>query len=339
MTEFQPEDTWPTTNEAFGGPAPYQGMPALQGQPFDPRQAYGQQPPAYGQAAPPAPAYGQAAPPAPAYGQMAPPAPAYGQAPPPAPAYGQAPPMPAPPQNPAWGAPPPIWNAAPAKKRKVWPWVVGGVGALVVLGGVGALVVLGVIGATNADQNEHYTGDPITAADLPALGDKVVVSADGAVAFEIGDSWVDATNLVGSSAVEQLPEGATYAGMYFTSDPATATDHIPTLVMILEGAPSNQVGPINLQQAHDGYMSGALDSAKQLGADASFEGPNPVTTAHGLDGLVSGISGDAQGVPIRVHSYTFVRSKRVVWVEVSAYTVDFDDATAALITDSLRIDK
>lgn len=249
MSEFQPENTSPTPNEAPHGAAPYQGVPDLQGQPFDPQRSYAQQPPA------PEPGY-----PAP----MA--APAYGQAPPLGQPYGQVPPMAAPPQNPAWGAAPPAWNQAPAKKRKVWPWVVGGVGTLVVLGGVGTLVVLGVIGAANADQNENYTGAPIVAGDSATLGDKVLISDSGAVAFEIGPDWVDANDLMDvASAVGPLPEGGSLMATYFTADPSTSTGTTPTLVMVVEGAPPGQIGPISLKSAHEGYIAGALQGLEGTG--------------------------------------------------------------------------
>ncbi len=371
MSEFQPENIKPTSNEASGGPAPYQGLPDLQGQPFDPRQAYGQQPPAYGQAAPPAPAYGQAAPmsapaygqvappapaygqvapPAPAYGQAAPPAPAYGQAAPPAPAYGQTPPsgqpyglpapMAAPPQNPAWGAPPPNWNSAPAKKRKAWPWVVGGIGALVALGGIGTLVAVGVFGALNADQNKNYTAAPIAAGDVPTIGDKIFVSDDGALAFEMGSKWVDASSFTDVSSISgSLPEGASVMAAYFTFDPTLAVDTPPSFVVVIEGASSTQVGPINVTSMHTDFMTGELNSLKGTAQAVESTGPDAVTTANGLDGLVSTISCEYKGTPVRTYVYTFARGKRVAFVEVFSYTDTYDDATAALVTDSLRIDK
>lgn len=347
MSEFQPENPTPTPNEAPYGAAPYQGMPDLQGQPFDPRRPYGQQPPVpdaarSGQQAFPtaAPAYGQMAPPAQPYAQVAPPAQPYAQPYAQAPAYGHAPPMSAPPQNPVWGVAPPTWNATPAKKRKVWPWVVGGVGALVVLGGVGAVVILGVIGANNADQNENYTGAPIVAGDAPTLGDEVLISDSGAVAFDIGSSWVDANDLMDvASAVGPLPKGGSLMATYFTANPSTSVGKTPTLVMVVEGAPPGQIGPIDLKFAHDNYIKGALAGLDKSGMTATTTEAVALTTTNGLDGLVTSLSLDSDGVPIRAYEYTFVRSQRVVYVQIMSYDGSFDDATAALVTDSLRINK
>ncbi len=252
--------------------------------------------------------------------------------PPTSPAY-------APPSGPTWTAPQPAWTPAPPKKRKAWPWVVGIVGGLVVLGGVGAAIAFAVNSNLNADQNDSYTGSPITANDVPTVGDRVVVSDDGLVSFESDSGWVNASDYMDTAAIERsLPAGAHLIGAYFTSSLTAATDQVPSLVMVLEGSGPEQVGRIDVETAHRGVMDGAV---KQLGGatDTIVSEPSEVTTANGLDGMMSTISASIQGSPLRAHEYTFARGKHVVFVQVMAYTDTFDDATAALVTDTLRIDK
>ncbi len=321
MTEFQPENTTPDPHGSTNAAAPYKGMPDLQGQPFDPRGSYAQQP-----AAP------DAAPPA---QQAAPPAQPFGDQP-----YGQAAPMAAALQNPAWGAPPPAWSPAPAKKRKAWPWVLGIVGGLVVLGGVGTAVAFGVNGALHADQNDNYTGAPIATGDAPVLGDQVFISDSGTVAFETGSGWFDANSIVDAGGASSgLPDGTSMAAAYFTADPATAGDVPPTLVLVIEGAPAGQVGPADVKAAHDGAVSGVVKSFNSSGTDVTSTGPESLTTANGLDGMVSTVSGTLGGMQVRLYGYTFARGERVVFVQVASYTGELDDATAAMVTESLRIDK
>ncbi|MCB2413634.1 hypothetical protein LGT39_12345 [Demequina sp. TTPB684] len=239
----------------------------------------------------------------------------------------------------AWGAPPAPWAAPVEKKRKAWPWVLGAVGALVVLGGIGFAVVYGVNGVLTADQNENYVGDPIAAEDAPLLGDALIVSEDGAVAFEIGAEWVDAGEYVDMGELtSQLPDGARAMGTYFTVDPFTATV-IPTMVIVLEGEPPSQIGAVDLEEAHRGAFEGVADAAAGQGVDTTREGPTAVTTAQGLDGLLSTMSFTMDDVPVQMSLHTFVRGERVVWVQVATYTGEEDAGTVALVTDSLRIDK
>jgi hypothetical protein len=254
-------------------------------------------------------------------------------------AYAQPPWQPAPTQAPAWGAPPAQWNTQPPKKRKAWPWVLGIVGGLVVVGGAGLAVIYGVTGALNADQNENYTGSPITANDAPTLGDHVVLSDDATVAFEIDSDWVDAGDYVDlASLTANLPDGARAMGHYFTADPIVSSV-APTLVLVLEGVPPNQIGPVDLREAHDSAVSGMVEAATSDGLAPAVEDETPVTTSLGLDGLVTATSVEMQGIPVRIAFYTFVRSERVVWIQIATYTGADDAVAASLVTDSLRIDK
>lgn len=263
-----------------------------------------------------------------------PPPPPYAQA---APPYAQAaPPLP----GTAWDAPPPSWNSAPVKKRKAWPWVVGIVGGLVVLGGAATVIILGVSGALNADQNDNYVGEPIDSSDAPTLGDQLLVSDDGTVAFDIGSEWVDADTLTDISGLEEgFPSGASIMGAYFTFDPITAEDVPPSFVVVVEGGDASFVGPVDVRSIHDDFMSGAVESIEAGGVTITTTEPEAVTTSNGLDGFVSTLSGEYEGIPVRSSVYTFGRGKRIVFVEIFSYTTSFDDATATLVTDSLRMDK
>lgn len=248
------------------------------------------------------------------------------------------PPYLSPPQTPAWGAPP-IWAPPPPKKRKVWPWVVGVVGGVALLGGAGTAVAVAVNGALHADQNDNYIGSSISSSDEATIGDRVIVSQDGSVAFEAGTEWVDAGDYMDASVfTESLPTETHLMGVYFTSSLATAVDHVPTLVMVIEGEPSSQIGPVSITEAHRGLVAGGLQGLEDASLDPSISEPRGVTTANGLDGLVSDLSVDVQGTPVRAYEYTFVRGKRVVFIQVMAYSDTFDDETSALVTDTLRID-
>jgi hypothetical protein len=85
-------------------------------------------------------------------------------------------------------------------------------------------------------------------------------------------------------------------------------------------------------------MRGAVDSMENAEIVVDSRGPEDHTTAHGLDGQVSTLACEIQGIPMRSHVHTFARAKRVVIVQVYSYTKVFDVETAALVTDSLRID-
>lgn len=246
----------------------------------------------------------------------------------------------APPEAPVWNAPQPAWVPPPPKKRKAWPWVVGIVSGLVVLGGVGAAIAFAVNGALHTDQNENYTGSPISDTDSPTMGDRVVVSDDGLVAFDAGSEWVSAREYMDTAALERsLPPGANLMAVHFVAPLATATDHVPTLVTVLEGSPPDQVGPADIEEAHEGFVAGGIEGLDIAAPDAIVTDPVAVTTANGLDGMKSTISMSVEGTPIRTNVYTFARGETVVFVQIMAYTDEFDEATAALVTDTLRIDK
>lgn len=156
---YQPSGPVDSTTTPYGYPPQYSPDPSAQpgyppaGQPYYPpaypSEPYGQpgQPSQYGQPGQPS-QYGQ-------YGQYGAPAPMSGQYPQ-YPGYGQPAPMSG--QYPGYGQPPnqypgpaypsmPLgaqagYGAPPPRRRRVWPWIVGGVGALLIL-----CCVLGVVGA------------------------------------------------------------------------------------------------------------------------------------------------------------------------------------------------
>ena len=242
------------------------------------------------------------------------------------------------PQPTPWSSAPPAW-APPAAKRKAWPWVVGVLGFLVVAGGAAA-VGLGVLGDLTADQNANYDGAPVTMADAPTIGSEVVVSPSGSVAFEIDSGWVPVGSYLDLEAVSaSLPPEASFVGAFFTSDPTTARSVVPTLVMVLEGSPEGQVGSVDVDKAHAEFVAGGVQSLASTGLTAVTSEPRSVVTANGLEGQVSDLSLSVDGAEVRAYEFTFARSERVVFVQVMAYTDEFDTAAAALVTDSLRIDK
>lgn len=242
-----------------------------------------------------------------------------------------------------WGPPQNEWSQQPPKKRKAWPWilgVVGVVGGLVVLGGAVAALLFGIDDVLNSDHNDNYTGSPIAAGDAPTRGDQLIVSPSGSVAFDIGAEWIDPSTLSGSySTVMTSPDGATLVATYYAIDSTTPDRFFPTVIYVLEGKPPGQVGPIDLAANHERFVAANVDGLRSPRAETTTSEARPVTTANGLDGSVTGVSSEYEGSWMSTYKYTFVRSQRVVHVEIVAYTEAFDDATASLVTDSLRIDE
>lgn len=100
------------------------------------------------------------------------PGPAYGQP------YGQQPPtVPGPPAQYSpqpHGAPPPGYGYAPqppARRRRRWPWIVGGILAVMVLGCVGAFALLGA-GASKISNNSSGKNAAKGAMGVPAVDGK-----------------------------------------------------------------------------------------------------------------------------------------------------------------------
>jgi hypothetical protein len=239
-----------------------------------------------------------------------------------------------------WDPPQNDWSQQPPKKRTAWPWVFGIVGVVAILGGAGAAIFFGVDALLHADQNDNYTGSPIAVGDAPTRGSELIISPSGAVAFDIGAEWIDTATLSGMySTVVPSPDGATLVATYYAIDATTPDRTFPTVVSVLEGKPAGQVGPIDLTAIHERYVAANLYGPRSPSGTVTMNETRPVTTANGLDGLVTGVSSEYKGIWISSYTYTFVRYGRVVHVEINAYTEAFDDATSSLVTDSLRIDE
>jgi hypothetical protein len=303
-------------------------MPDLQGQPFDPRQPYAQQPyaqqPQTPQATPPTQPYGQMAPPAQPYGQMAPPAQPYGQ-------------MAPPPQTPAWGAPPPSWNSAPPKKRKVWPWVAGGVGAVVALG-IGAIAIFALIGnAAVTGLNPHYSAKDVEANDVATAGGTLIIGDGATLAFEVDSAWPDQSQLMNTGDNAFKGVTTTYIGAWSTDDVSKVPD--VSLIMVEAGQETVPLTAVTLRAEHKSGIKGFVDSLGSTVTDVTVDDAVSYTTASGLKGLHSTFSGNTQGLTLAGDIYSFGHGKNVFFLQVVSYNGVRDDAAIAQILDTLRIDK
>jgi hypothetical protein len=239
-----------------------------------------------------------------------------------------------------WDPPQHDWSQQPPKKRKAWQWILGIVGVLALLGGAGAAIAYGVDAALHPEQNDNYAGSPIAAGDVPTRGNELIVSNSGSVAFEVGRKWIDTDTLSGYYGnVGPSPDGAALVATYYAIDSTTPDRFFPTVVHVFEGDPRGQVGPIDLAANHERFVAANVHGLRSPRAHATTSEARPVTTANGLDGLVTEVSSEYKGSWMSFHTYTFVRYQRVVHVEIITYTRAFDEPTAALVTNSLRIDE
>lgn len=302
MTDFQPEGTTP-----------------------DPRlSGYGAAPLPEQQLAPPAQPYGQPLPPAQPYGQPAPP-------------YGQPAPMATAPQYAAWGAPPPAWNPAPPRKRKVWPWVVGGIGVVVVLV-VAAVLAFFAVGSAAVDGlNPDYDAPPVARTDPASDGGTLIVSDDAKVSFEAGPGWTDESAFLLGSLDGASDVPVTYMAAWTTGD--LATDPSASLVVVSAAVETIPLISATLNVEHQSYITSFVQSAPTGGAGTQVGDPEPATTSSGLSGLHSVITIDSDYALITADIYTFGRGKNVVFVQVVSYNGQSDDVAARQVLDSLRIEK
>ncbi len=298
MSDFAPESPVPGPTNSDTPVPPYRGLPDHQRQPFDPYQAPPQQATWSGAPAPTG--------------------------------------TPAPIQDPAWGPPPPVWDAPVAKKRKVWPWIVAGVGALFLLGIV-AIVALYFVGKGAIDaSNSDYDAPVVTAADVATEGGTLVI-ADGAnVAFEVGPGWTDSSDEV--LAGYEIPGDVkvTYMGAWATADPYA--DPLASLTLISAAEEKIPVIHAALAVEHESYISSFLGALPTTGVSVSTSDSSPATTASGLRGLHSVMTIDANGVRTVTSVYTFARAKNVVFLTVYSYDGSDDLASAQQLLDTLRID-
>ncbi len=221
---------------------------------------------------------------------------------------------------------------APAKKRKVWPWVVGGVGLLVVLAGaaIGGIVWLGNTATNSA--NPDYSAATIGDGDKAAPGSTMFVGASGKFALEIPDEWVNVTADVAPLMGDPDVDGFENVGFEAWTDGDPTAGYATTLIMVLDTE-----GPLILEgdvpEFHDGFVKGAGGT---LTATEFSVQPN-VTTSHGLE--VSYSHGDAviNGTPATLEVHTAGRGNHMITVMVIDYIgtgVNYPE-----VVDTLRIDK
>lgn len=258
-----------------------------------------------------------------------------GAAAPAAPAMASAVPAPQAGALPAYPAP-----AAPAKRRKVWPWVLSGVG-VVVVAIVAAAAILGprlVEAVAGGFVNEDYQGEPVTAADAPANGGTMVVSSDERVAFEAPAEWVDGSSLFDSSTGSVgMPPGSEFVGVFLTADLLTS-DTVPTLVVVMEGTPAGPVGATTLRTAHEGYLVGVQQGVEEQADTFWAEDSYAVTTALGLEGFRADIGATVQDTSVVASEFTFGHGDKMVFVQVMNYQGVADEEAIAAVLDTLRID-
>lgn len=258
------------------------------------------------------------------------PAPAMAAAPAPQPgalpAYAAAPAYPAP--------------TVPAKRRKVWPWVVSGVG-VVVVGIVAAAAILGprlVEAVAGGFQNESYQGEPVTAADTAVNGGTLVVSSDERVAFEAPAEWVDGSSVFDpGTAATGMPPGSEFVGVFLTSD-LLMSDTVPSLVIVMEGTPVGPVGASALRTAHEGYLVGVQKGIENQADTFWAEDSYAVTTALGLEGFRADVGATVQGTRVVASEFTFGHGDKMVFVQVMNYEGTADEEAISAVLDTLRID-
>lgn len=251
--------------------------------------------------------------------------------------YGQVAPTQAPPQGPGWGAPPPAWSPAPAKKRKAWPWVVGGIGALVVLG-VATVVAFFFIGNAAVDGlNPNYDAPTVAEGDVATSGGTLVIADGAMVAFEAGQGWTDQSGAVLENV--EIPGNAklTYMGVWATVDPTV--DPSTTLVMVSAGEESIPLVTATLKVEHQAYIASFLGAVPTTGVETHVSDPVSAVTASGLSGLHSDITVNSDGMNVVVSVYTFARGKSVAFLQVISYNGAVDAPSGQQVLDTLRIDK
>lgn len=252
------------------------------------------------------------------------------------PAYASAPPVSAPA---AYGAGH-MWAPAyaPAKKRKVWPWVVGGVGGMLVLG-IGAVFAVSTLGNAAVDAvNPDYEGAPIEANDVAKNGGELVMADDGKVAFEIDPTWADEAAGVFGNSLDGGDVEITFSGAWSAPFESGQTD--TSLIMVLAGPEKVPVTGALLDVEHEAYLSSFKTSLDDLTVTTIISNAEPYTTAGGLSGRSSEIQISVDGVPSMSGTlYTFARGRNLVYVQTLSTDVDAETDMGAIVLDTLRIDK
>lgn len=236
----------------------------------------------------------------------------------------------------AWGAPPPNWNSAPAKKRKVWIWVVTGIGTLVAFG-IAAIATFAFLGnAAVKGLNPDYGANVVAADDVATAGGTLIIGEGANVAFEVGSAWPDQSQLLANDGSAITGITVTYLGAWSTADLSTAPN--VSLVMVEAGEEKVALTSASLRAEHKSGIAGFVGGLGTQITDVQVADAVPYTTASGLNGLHSSFSAKAQGFTLAGDIYTFARGKNIFALQVVSYNGVRDESAIAQVLDTLRID-
>lgn len=228
----------------------------------------------------------------------------------------------------------PTWTplAASRPKRKVWPWVVGGIATLIILGATGIGVVLFIAQKTIDGANPDYSAAKIASDDEPAAGNTMVLGESGKVALEVPQEWVSVTDDLKPYMQDVDVPGFTTQEFeaWLAGDPNDAST--TSIVMFLDSG-----GPLVVSGSVEGFHKGFVSSFNK-----TFDNPTVVddpafTSATGLETYHSHCEALIDGAPTSFEVYTSGRGTHFVSLVVVDYSgggADFRD-----VPNSVRIDK
>jgi hypothetical protein len=217
----------------------------------------------------------------------------------------------------------------------VWPWVVGGIGALAVLG-VGVIVTAFFIGNAAVDGlNPDYRAPAVTQQDV-ATGGGTLIIADGAnAAFEINPTWIDQKDLVFGNKNLSAEASLSYIDAWSTA--ALTDGKNVSLVTLVVGKEAIPLISATLSAEHKSSVTGFVNGFSKQAENVKVSDATPATTASGLAGLHSSFTADLQGLTIAGDLYTFARGKNYVVLQVTSYNGVPDEATVNQILDTVRL--
>ena len=294
-------------------------------------------------------AYGQTAPAAPEYLTVVMP-PAPGTEPQPAPQpYAQPAPQPyaqpAPqpyaqpaPQPYAQQAPPPAaWPPPASTQRKVWPWVVGGIGTLALLGIAGVIAVVLMGKAAVDGLNSDYDAPEVTAQDTATSGGTIVISDDAAMAFEPGPDWTNETSTFLGDFGDVGDVRITFTGAWTIEN--YGADPSATIVMALAGKEPLPLVRSSLEVEHALFIDSFTESFTQQGSAVTMGQREDATTSSGLAGLSSTFTASMQTGLMQGEIHSFARGNNVVFVVTLSTSMSGSDAAMDQVLETLRLDK
>jgi len=169
------------------------------------------------------------------------------------------------------------FSDAPPSRRGLWIGLSLGAVAVIAIVVVGIVVIAGKFAPLSTD----YTGAPISRTDTAPAGKTEIISQSGSLALEIPDAWVDAQDYVDiESAVEDLPDGGSLVGTWYTEAPSDTA--IPQFVMVVE-FDRDAAGPGTLSDLHRQVMSGVTVTS----VDVTVSSPESYRSKIGLEGRQS----------------------------------------------------